>query len=392
MEKRQSLNKLAYRFIILFGVISALGDITYEGARSVTGPYLHTLGASAVAIGLVTGVGEFLGYVLRIASGYWVDRTKSYWTITYVGYALLLSVPLLAFTGHWQLAALFFILERVGKAIRSPGKDTMLSFATKRVGTGYGFGLHEAIDQAGAFIGPLLLTLSFSLTNSYRTGFMWTLIPVFLLLVVLSYLRIKVPNPETMETSLPKGTEQVQANITLPSVFWRYIGFSFISMVGFVSFPLLSLHMSQRHIISPAWIPILYALAMGMDAMVALWVGKRYDRNGFKELLWIPVLSIPVVLLGFVNHSWMIVIAVICWGALMGIQETMMKAAIADLIPIHMRGRAYAIFNITLGLAMLIGSSMMGWMYETSISILIAFVMVTQIIALFLHRKVNKII
>lgn len=163
-------------------------------------------------------------------------------------------------------------------------------------------------------------------------------------------------------------------------------------MVGFVSFPLLSLHMSQRHIISPAWIPILYALAMGMDAMVALWVGKRYDRNGFKELLWIPVLSIPVVLLGFVNHSWMIVIAVICWGALMGIQETMMKAAIADLIPIHMRGRAYAIFNITLGLAMLIGSSMMGWMYETSISILIAFVMVTQIIALFLHRKVNKII
>jgi MFS family permease len=389
VEKKLNLNRTAYRFIILFGIISALGDITYEGARSVTGPYLHTLGASAVAIGIVTGLGEFLGYALRIASGYWVDRTKSYWAITYLGYALLISVPLLAFTGHWQLAALFFILERVGKAIRSPGKDTMLSFATKRVGTGYGFGLHEAIDQIGAFIGPLLLTLSFSLTNSYRDGFMWTAVPVLLLLGILSYLRIKVPNPETMETSLSKETETV--NTTLPSTIWWYIAFSFISMMGFVSFPLLSLYMSQHHVVSPAWIPTLYALAMGIDAIIALWVGKHYDRSGFKVLLWIPVLNIPVVLLGFVKHSWLIVIAIICWGALMGFQETIMKAAIADMIPTYLRGRVYAIFNITLGLAMLIGSSLMGWMYEVSFSILIGFVVVTQLLALFFYRRFSKI-
>jgi MFS family permease len=390
VENELHFKRIAYRFIILFGIISALGDITYEGARSVTGPYLQTLGASAFAIGLVTGLGEFLGYALRIASGYWVDRTKSYWAITYLGYALLLSVPLLAFTGHWQIAALFFILERVGKAIRSPGKDTMLSFAAKQVGTGYGFGLVEAIDQIGAFIGPLLLTLSFSLTNSYRAGFLWTIVPVLLLLGILSYLRIKVPTPETMETSLSKETGTVKTDAALPSSFWWYIAFSFISMVGFVNFPLLSFHMNRHHVISPTWIPILYAITMGVDAIVALWAGKHYDRGGFKVLLWIPILNIPVALLGFVNDSWMLVIASICWGALMGIQETIMKAAIADLIPTYMRGRAFAIFNIILGLAMLIGSSMMGWMYEASLSILIGYVVVTQLIALFLHRKFSK--
>jgi MFS-type transporter involved in bile tolerance (Atg22 family) len=391
MEQERRMQRLAYRFIILFGIISALGDITYEGARSVTGPYLHSLGANAIAIGLVTGLGEFLGYALRIASGYWVDRSRSYWLITYIGYALLLSVPLLAFTGYWQLAALLFILERVGKAIRSPGKDTMLSFATKRIGTGYGFGLHEAIDQAGAFIGPLLLTISFSLTSSYRDGFMWTSIPVLLLLGILSYLRIKVPDPEAMEMSLSKEAKTTNVNTTMPGAFWWYIGFAFISTVGFVNFPLLSLHMSRYHVVSPTWIPVLYALAMGIHAIVALWVGKHYDRGGFKVLLWIPLLNIPVVLLGFTNKSWLIVIAVICLGAIMGIQETIMRAAIADLIPVYMRGRAYAIFNITLGLAMLLGSSMMGWMYEAYYVIIPGFVVVTQLVAVYLHSKLTKL-
>lgn len=390
MEKELDLKRIAYRFILLFGIISAFGDITYEGARSVTGPYLQILGASAFAIGLVTGLGEFLGYALRIVSGYWVDRMKSYWTTTYLGYALLLSVPLLAFAGQWQIAALLFILERVGKAIRSPGKDTMLSFAAKHVGTGYGFGIVEAIDQFGAFLGPFLLTLSFGLTNSYRLGFLWTFIPVIFLLGILTYLRIKVPAPERLETSLSKEPGTVETNHTLPSSFWWYIAFSLISMIGFVSFPLLSFHISQHHIVSPTWIPILYAIAMGVDAIVALYVGKHYDRSGFKVLLWIPILNLPVVLLGFLNNLWMIGIAVVCWGALMGIQETVMKAVIADLIPTGQRGRAYAILNIILGLSMLIGSSMMGWMYEASLSILIGFVVVTQLIAFYCYRRFSK--
>ena len=137
-------------FIILLGIVSLLGDITYQGARSVIGPYLATLGASYSVVGLVAGIGEFIGYALRIASGYLVDRTNAYWILTFIGYGLLLSIPLLAFSGYWQLAALFIILERIGKALRSPARDTMLSYASKRVGRGWGFAVHEALDQVGA--------------------------------------------------------------------------------------------------------------------------------------------------------------------------------------------------------------------------------------------------
>lgn len=392
MSNEESLKRKAFQFIILFGFISAFGDMAYESARSVTGPYLYSLGASSVVIGIVTGVGEFLGYGLRIVSGLWVDRKQSYWVFTYIGYALLLSVPLLAFTHHWQLAALLFILERVGKAIRSPAKDTMLSFAAKRVGTGIGFGIHGAIDQFGGFIGPFLLMLSFGTTGSYKNGFLWTAIPVVLLLLVLTYLRFKVSNPEEMETLHSEKMKINGVKYPLPASFWWYVGFSFISMAGFVGFPLLSLHMSQQHLISPTWIPGLYALAMGVDALVSLWAGLRYDRIGFKLLFWIPVLNIPVAWLGFMNYSYMVCFAAICWGTLVGIQNTVMKATIADLIPVQMRGRAYAIFNIALGLAMLIGSSLMGWMYEMAKSILISYVLIAQLIAFVLYFKVKRIL
>lgn len=394
MYARYKQKKRAFHFILLFGAISALGDITYEGARGVMGPYLTFLGASAFAVGLIAGLGEFLGYALRIASGYWIDRSKNYWLVTYAGYAMLLSIPLLAFSGHWLLAGLLFIIERIGKAIRSPGKDTILSFATKQVGTGYGFGLHEALDQIGAFVGPLLFTISFATTSSYRNGFLWTFISVIALLGILTYLRIKVPKPERMEDSTSKkdedeGSENTRTNTPLPPFFWQYVAFSVMSTIGLINFPLLSLHMSREQAISPAWIPIFYALAMGIDAIVALFAGRFYDRKGFKVLFWIPFFNLPI-LLGFLNGLWFIVLAVLSWGVVIGIQETIMKAVIADLIPPFQRGRAYAIYNISLGASMLIGNSLMGWIYEANIQWLFWFVLVTQAAALSLFGRLNK--
>ena len=194
-------------FIILLGIVSLFGDVTYEGARSVAGPYLATLGASASVVGLVAGIGEFVGYALRLASGHLADRTKAYWLLTFVGYGLLVSVPLLAFAGYWQLAALLIILERMGKAIRSPARDTMLSYATKEVGRGWGFAVHEALDQIGAIIGPVVFSLVFLFHGGYREGFTLLWIPALLTLVVLAIARIKVPSPEKLEAS-GKAREQ----------------------------------------------------------------------------------------------------------------------------------------------------------------------------------------
>jgi predicted MFS family arabinose efflux permease len=204
-------------FIILLGIVSLFGDVTYEGARSVAGPYMATLGASASTVGLVAGIGEFAGYALRLASGYLVDRTKTYWLLTFVGYGLLLSIPLLAFAGHWQLAAVLIILERIGKAIRSPARDTMLSYAAKGVGRGWGFAVHEALDQIGAIVGPIVFSLVFLFHGGYREGFTLLWIPALLTLVVLTIARKKVPSPQKLEAPWKVGRQNIRDK--LPRVF-----------------------------------------------------------------------------------------------------------------------------------------------------------------------------
>ena len=176
----------AMKFIILMGVVSLLADMTYEGSRSITGPYLVILGASAVTVGFVAGFGELAGYVLRFFSGHLTDRTRSYWTITISGYLInLIAVPLLALAGSWEVAAALIIIERVGKGIRVPSRDVMLSHACSQVGQGWGFGLHEALDQIGAILGPLIVAAVLFFHGSYQIGFAFLLLPAILAITVL---------------------------------------------------------------------------------------------------------------------------------------------------------------------------------------------------------------
>ncbi len=178
----QGLSKRsALTFVILLGVVSMFGDIVYEGARSITGPYLAVLGASAAAVGIVAGFGELVGYGLRLVSGYISDRTQRYWPITLLGYGLtVVAVPLLAVAGRWELAALLIILERTGKGIRTPARDAMLSHATTQMGRGWGFGLHEALDQVGATIGAMALMNTFQrYLRPTEAGIIYTTEPVF---------------------------------------------------------------------------------------------------------------------------------------------------------------------------------------------------------------------
>ncbi|MEJ5362066.1 MAG: MFS transporter [Spirochaetota bacterium] len=380
------ITKRAYQFIILFGIISLLGDIIYEGARSVNAQYLKELGASALWVGVVAGLGEFIGYAIRLASGYLSDRTKAYWTFTIIGYGLLITVPLLSLTGMWQVAALLMIGERLGKALRSPAKDTMLSQVTTQVGRGMGFGLHEAMDQIGAIAGPLIFTAIFAYIVDYNLGYTIMWIPFVLLMVILIITKILVPHPEKFEEKI---TAKNLPDI-LTGTFWLYTVFSAFAIVGFAAFPVVAYHLKTHAIVSDAAIPLLYAVAMGVDAVFAIIIGRLYDKKGLKVLFIIPVMSAIVPVLTFAFNWIAVTIGIILWGLVMAIHETIMRAAIADLTSLKKRGTGYGIFNTVYGLCMFIGASVMGWLYEINISYIIAFAIVSEVIALVIFAYIMK--
>ncbi|MDD5618453.1 MAG: MFS transporter, partial [Candidatus Omnitrophica bacterium] len=364
--------------------------IVYEGARSVNGPYLKVLAANAAMVGLIAGVGEFLGYILRLLSGYLSDKTKSYWLLTFLGYGLLISVPLLSLAGIWQMAALFIILERIGKAIRSPARDTILSQASSQVGIGFGFGLHEAMDQIGAIAGPLIFTVFFMFKGrqqlsiaEYQKGYSFLWIPFFLVMILLFISYRRVPRPSDLETSVKNEKGQDK----LSKVFWLYAIFTFVATAGFCNFIIIAFHFKAKSVFSDAQIPLLYAVAMGIDAVAALAIGKLYDvfkeRNNNKKaglnlLIIIPLLSLWIPLLAFSGNYNFIIIGVCLWGVVMGIHETIMRSAIADITSLHKRGTGYGIFNTSYGLAIFLGSFLMGLLYDYSINAIIVMAIVME--------------
>ncbi len=368
------LQSRAFKFIILMGIVSFFGDVTYEGARSVTAPFLATFGVSALVVGVVSGAGEFLGYALRLASGYLVDKTRRYWLIAFIGYGLILSVPFLALAGRWEVVALLIILERFGKAIRSPAKDSMISFATKQIGRGWGFGIHEAIDQFGAVMGPLILFLALYMGGSFRSGLMVLFIPTILCIAFLAFARTEFPKPEIFEA---KREEE-----KLSRTFWLYTLFVFVAMAGFVNFQIISYHFKVQSILSDALIPAFYAVAMGVDALAALIIGKLYDKIGFTSLILIPSLIILIPFLSFKSDLALVIFGVLIWGIVVGMQETIMRAAIADLTSMGKRGAAYGIFNTVFGLGWLFGGIMAGFLYDISIHYLMVYVLVIELVAI----------
>ncbi len=384
--ERGDLRTVALQFILLMGLVSMFGDIAYEGGRGVAGPFLATLGASAVAVGTVAGLGEFLGYALRLVSGSLADRTRAYWLLAALGYGMIAAVPLLALAGRWEVAAVLLILERIGKGLRSPAKDTLLSFATKQVGRGWGFGIHEAIDQIGGILGPLVFVVALRLGGGYRGGFTFLWLPTILCLAMLLLARWRLPAPLQLEQKAiqqakenaaaasgqqgqkgaagPNPTSLSAGGQRLPRTFWLYSLFVLLSVTGFANFQLISYHLQTRGLAPGADIALLYAVAMLVDAIVALVIGRAYDRIGFKALLAIPLLTLPIPWLGFSSYYALAVIAVVLWGGVMGIHETIMRAAIADITPISRRGQSYGIFNTLYGVAWLLAGAGMGWLYE----------------------------
>jgi len=387
--ERATLARTAMRFVVLLGVVSLFGDMTYEGARSITGPFLAVLGASAAVTGFVSGLGELMGYGVRIASGYLTDRTGRYWPITIVGYFVnLLAVPLLALAGNWQVAAALIVAERLGKAIRTPARDVMLSHATTQMGRGWGFGIHEALDQVGATLGPLIVAGVLYLRGGFAASFGILLIPALLALSVLGVARWLYPQPRDMEVRV--ASSATAEGKGLSRVFWLYLAFVAVSVAGYANFQLISYHFEASSVIPVVQIALFFALAMGIDAVVALVTGRLFDRIGLLVLVAVPLLSLPIAPLAFSVNYGAALVGVVLWGAVMGIQESTMRAAIAGMIPVARRGSAYGIFNAAYGFAWFLGSAVMGALYDVGIGYLVAFSIALELVSLPLLFAVRR--
>ncbi len=372
-ERRRALT-----VVVGFGVVSLLADIVYEGARSVLGPFFLTLGASAAVVGFASGAGEFVGYALRLASGVVADRTKAYWPLTIAGYTLtVVAVPLLGWVGRVDLAVALVVAERLGKAIRSPARDTLLSSAARPLGSGFAFGLHEALDQTGAVAGPLLLAAVLTVkTGDYRFAFTILAIPAVLVLLTLIIAYRQMP---TLPDDGAGGVEAGDDGTAAPRIR-RYLSFVGVAAVGFAPLPVIAFHLQGTGTLTDAAIPTLFAVAMAVDAGVALLAGRVYDRTGLVALYGVPLFTV-LALTAFTTSLPLIWLGGIAWGAALGIQESTLRAAVGDMAASGRKGTVYGIFNTVYGVALLAGGSLIGVLYDARPGLLILYVVVTQVVA-----------
>lgn len=385
-HKTDISKRAALKFVVLLGIVSLFADMTYEGARSITGPYLAVLGANAATVGFVAGFGELIGYAMRLVSGFLADRTKKYWTITIIGYTCnVLAVPLLALAGHWWIAATLMIVERMGKAIRVPSRDAMLSHAGHKMGMGWVFGLHEALDQIGAMLGPLIVTLVLYLKGDYRYAFATLLIPALLTLIVLGSARWIYPHPAELEV------EHNDLRTTgMNASFWIYLAGASLIAAGYADFPLIAYHLQKTATLSPLWIPISYSIAMGVNIITAPLLGHFYDRRGFFILIMVTIFSCFFAPCVFFGSFTFVLLGVILWSIGMGAHESLMRAIVATMVPKNKRASAYGIFNTGFGIFWFLGSFLMGVLYDISIPALVVFSIVIQLSAVPLLWIVSK--
>jgi MFS family permease len=407
--------------------------MVYEGARSIIGPYLATLGASAAVVGAVAGVAEFIGYGLRVASGYLVQRRGHYWTWTITGYALtVLSVPLIGATNVIAPALVLYGTERLGKAVRSPAKDTLLSHASTQTGGGTAFGVHQAMDQTGALAGPLLLAAVLSQhEGNYRLAFGVLIVPAVIVLALLLWLRYRVPDPAAYEVAAREaaasegaasegaaiegaasegaaregtayegrppaeqapherlhgsaGSTKVQGRqprVVLPLLLRQYIGAVGLLSLGIASFPLLAFHAQTTGLLTPAQVPVLFAVAMMVDGVSGLLMGRLYDRRGTKTLYVVPVAA-GLSAIAFTDDATLVWAGVAIWGVVNGVLDSTVKAVVTDLVAAAGRSIAFGWLAFARGLGLLLAGVLLGLAYEQSITLVVWLIVGINAVAL----------
>jgi MFS family permease len=369
LHPRSETGRIALRFVLMIGVVSFFADFTYEGSRSITGPFLATLGASGAVVGMVAGLGELLGYGLRFFSGRVSERTRQFWPMTLFGYFVqMAAVPALALAGNWPTAAALIVLERVGKAIRNPPRDVMLSHAGREMGIGWAFGLHEALDQAGALIGPLALALILAHRGQYRIAFATLLIPASITAVLIVVTKFLYSRPEDLEPHSPK----IHAE-GLGRSFWIYLVGAALVAAGFADYQLIAFHLERHGVASAFWIPIFYSVAMATSGAGSLLFGKLFDRLGVVVLIPLTLLSIASAPLVFFGGFDLALAGAAVWGLGMGVHESIIPAAVAAMVPPERRPSAYGLFAAAYGIFWFVGSAAIGVLYDISVQAAVTF-------------------
>ena len=369
----------ALKFVLMVGVMSFFADFTYEGSRSIIGPYLGLLGAGAFTVSVVSGAGEFIGYNIRLLSGRGSDRTGMYWPIAIGGYVLQMAVvPLLALAGNWQWAAVLIIAERIGKGIRNPPRDAMLSHAAKDIGYGWAFGVHEALDQFGALFGPLLIALVLAVGHhDYKMAFATLAIPAAIMLSLLGVARVVYPRPQDLASAPEQATGR-----GLPRVFWIYMAGAALAAAGFADFPLIAFHFQRAGTVSPALTPVFYAVAMAVSGAGSLVLGRVFDRAGIGVLIPLTIVTAVYAPLAFLGGFWAILAGAALWGLGMGVQESLIPAAVAPMVSADRRASAYGLFTGVYGTAWVAGSVVIGVLISVSLSGLVAFCLACELAAI----------
>lgn len=406
-ERKKKLSQ-AMLFIILFGIVSLFSDMTHEGASSIRGAYLALLGASAGTIGFVSGLGELIGYSMRYVFGKLTDKTKRYWPMTIAGYILdVLAVPALALVSEhgWVAACALLVIQRMGKAIKKPAKDTIMSFAASQEGVGKSFGIQEVLDQIGAFLGPVLLYLVmlFKQTGStfqvYSTCFAVLAIPGAVTIILLLVTRAKFPNPEHFE---PEPKEYVP--FKLKKEFILYIAGISLFAFGFIDYSIVIMHVAKTYtalasglaettsLVNSGTLPLLYAGAMLVDAVAALVFGVLYDKKGVRALVWSTLISAPFAIFVFAFNSVpTLLIGIALWGVGMGAQESILKAAVTSMVPKQSRATGYGIFECSFGVFWFLGSWLLGVLYDVSILAMVVVSVAAQLAAIPLYLGSSKL-
>ena len=375
-----------------FGLVSLSADMVYEGMRSVSGPFLGSLGASALTVGIVTGAGEAIALALRVVTGPLADRSGRYWGLTIVGYAMTaVCVPLLALTPYLGVAGLavastLILLERTGKAVRSPSKSALLAHMAKPVGRGRGMAVHNAHDQVGAFAGPLVVAGMLALTGLYWPGFAILAIPGVVAMLLLFQLHRRTRTLDDVaiaeDPGADAGTSRESRPARLPRSFYAFALSCAAGTLGLMTFGVISFHLVQADLVTAALVPVVYAMAMGLEAVAALATGFTYDRIGHRVLLVLPVLIALVPPLAFSGQVWPALAGVAVWGFATGIQDSTVKALVADLVPASGLATAYGAFAAFQGAAALGGGVLAGALYGDHLGLLVVLVALLQVVSL----------
>lgn len=384
-----SEKRTAYAAVLVLGLVSLLGDIVYEGSRGVIPDYLRHLGASALIVGTVIGLGELISYASRPVSGIIADKFRGYWPLVFLGYGLIAALPLMAIAelwGGWLLAALLVIVERLGKGVRTPARDTIISFVSRSIGAGKAFGLHELLDQIGAVLGPLVLAVMLGAGYGYYLTFLALFIP-YLALMTSLFLAKKSLESYTRHPSESESAGRGSKREVLNRETIMYIIAITLNTTGLLPASLILYQASViagKGYLGPWFVPILYALIQLIDAPLALVSGLIYDKVGLKMLTAPFIASILVAPLAVMGDFIPLLASALIFGFVLGTKESVYRAAITGLSPSNLRATAYGVMNTATGAASLLAGAVYGYLIDMRASplLVLVFSLTLQLVAL----------